>query len=75
LELAEEDLKIRGAGNLIGLDQSGGQIFKAARLTDLELIAATQEVAKKMLDEDELLSKYEIWRVRMEKMRETRHGE
>ncbi len=75
MELAEEDLKLRGAGNLIGLDQSGGQLFKAARLTDLELIRNAQVVANKMLDEDESLSRYPIWKTRISIIQETRHGE
>jgi ATP-dependent DNA helicase RecG len=75
LELAEEDLVLRGAGNLIGLDQSGGQLFKAARITDTQLIQQAQEVAKKMLDDDKTLKNAPIWRERMLKMQETRHGE
>jgi RecG-like helicase len=75
MKLAEEDLLLRGAGNLVGLEQSGGQLFKAARLTDLELIRSAQDEAKKMLDEDMSLSAYPVWKRRMLQMQETKHGE
>lgn len=75
LDLAEEDLVLRGAGNLIGLEQSGGQLFKAARITDTQLIQQAQELAKKMLDEDAQLKNAPIWKQRMQKMQETKHGE
>lgn len=75
MDLAEEDLKLRGVGNLIGLEQSGSAMFKAARLTDLDLIKATQEVATKWLEEDPRLEKHEIWQKRVKEIQETRHGE
>ncbi len=75
LDLAEADLALRGAGNLIGLDQSGGRMFKAARMTDLPLIKAAQEVASRWLDEDPRLNDHPIWKERMKQVQETRHGE
>lgn len=75
MDLAEEDLKLRGAGNLIGLEQSGGAIFKAARMTDLDLIRAAQEVAMEWLEEDADLNHRSVWKERVRQIQETRHGE
>jgi len=50
-ELAEEDLKIRGAGNLYGTEQSGYS-FKIATLSNLEMVERSKKYAEKILDSD-----------------------
>ncbi len=44
--LASEDLKLRGAGKILGLAQSGLGDFQAVRLTDLILIKQAKEAAE-----------------------------
>lgn len=56
-ELAEEDLKLRGPGDVLGTDQSGlGTIQFGEWLTDMRLIYRGRELAEKILDEDPELS-------------------
>jgi ATP-dependent DNA helicase RecG len=51
--LAEEDLRIRGAGQLFGRAQSGLPDLKLARIQqDLDLVAATRELAMRIVDRD-----------------------
>lgn len=57
-ELAEIDLKLRGAGEIFDLKQSGFLNFKIADLSDQKLTAAAQSEAKKILSTDENLNKY-----------------
>ncbi len=57
-ELAEQDLKIRGPGELVGVRQSGLPDLAMASLTDFELIKNTREEAEKLIDADNKLSKY-----------------
>jgi ATP-dependent DNA helicase RecG len=52
LDLAEEDLRIRGPGEYYGLRQSGFPGLRIARLTDLELIQRVRGAAAQILDED-----------------------
>jgi ATP-dependent DNA helicase RecG len=56
-EIAEEDLRLRGAGDLLGVQQSGLPEFRIADLetqTDLMLLAQTD--ARRLLDQDPHLS-------------------
>ena len=57
-ELAEQDLKIRGPGELVGVRQSGLPDLAMASLTDFELIKNTKDEAGKLIDADYKLSKY-----------------
>lgn len=75
LALAEADLVLRGAGNVLGLEQSGGHIFKAARMTDGVLIHAAQKIATDWLDEDSTLAHKPEWQARVLAMQETKHWE
>jgi ATP-dependent DNA helicase RecG len=51
--LAEEDLRIRGAGQLFGRAQSGLPDLTLARIQqDLDLVAATRELATRILEGD-----------------------
>jgi len=52
LDLAEEDLRIRGPGEFYGLRQSGFPPLRVARLTDLELLQRVRAVAAGMLEHD-----------------------
>lgn len=56
--LAEEDLKIRGPGELLGTKQSGLPELKIARLVeDAALIAQARKLAFKYIENDRLLTK------------------
>ena len=57
-ELAEQDLKIRGPGELVGVRQSGLPDLAMASLSDAQLIKCTREEAEKLIDADYKLSKY-----------------
>jgi ATP-dependent DNA helicase RecG len=51
--IAEEDLKLRGPGEILGLRQSGEQNFRAARPEDVEELAPlAQSDAQLLLDRD-----------------------
>lgn len=50
--LAEEDLKIRGAGNAFGTAQSGLPDLKFATLGDTELMKKTRDWAHRILEKD-----------------------
>jgi ATP-dependent DNA helicase RecG len=54
-ELAELDLKLRGAGNIFGTSQHGRQILKVASFSDFALIDKTKKEAEKIFPE---LEKY-----------------
>jgi ATP-dependent DNA helicase RecG len=54
--IAEEDLKLRGAGELLGTAQSGLPLFKIADLgRDAELLAAARDDAQLILSRDPAL--------------------
>jgi len=55
LELAEEDLRLRGPGEYYGLRQSGFPDFRVARLNDLALIQEVREAATQLLEQDPAL--------------------
>lgn len=73
--IAEEDLKRRGSGNLLGLEQSGKPLFKSARATDLDLMVQAKEAAEIVLKESQDLSKYPELKKIVERIRETEHQE
>lgn len=61
-EIAEEDLKLRGPGELLGVSQSGYFGFQVANLTrsqDRALLEKAREDAKKLIEQDSTLSAYE----------------
>jgi len=57
-ELAEQDLKIRGPGELVGIRQSGLPDLAMASLSDFELIKNAREEAEALIEKDEKLLKY-----------------
>jgi ATP-dependent DNA helicase RecG len=57
-EIAEEDLKMRGPGDLMGTLQHGFPEFKAGNLIkDADIIEFTKTCAVKIIEEDPTLSK------------------
>mgnify|MGYP002879020084 FL=1 len=55
--IAEEDLRLRGAGELLGARQSGLPSFRVAQLpAHQELLTIAQDDAKLILSKDEVLS-------------------
>jgi ATP-dependent DNA helicase RecG len=74
-EVAEEDLKRRGEGNLLGTEQSGLPIFRAGLATDLELMALAKREAEELLRTDPDLASHEALRDRVHTWRMTSHQE
>ncbi len=74
-EVAEADLKLRGSGNILGLQQSGQPIFRTARFDDLELMAAARETSSELVSADPGLEKYPGLKKAVEDVRETSHRE
>lgn len=60
LSIAETDLKLRGAGDLYGVEQSGFPELKIASLFDYPLIKKAKETAEKIITESPDLSKYPL---------------
>lgn len=74
-EVAEADLRLRGSGNLLGTQQSGQAIFKAARTDDVELMAVARTISADMVADDVTLKKYPALKHIVDGMRETSHQE
>ena len=55
-EIAEEDLRIRGAGEYMGTRQSGLNDLKVARLTDLDIMRMARQEANLLLEADPALA-------------------
>ena len=51
--IAEEDLRLRGPGEILGTRQSGEEVFRAATASDVETLApVAQRDAKLLLERD-----------------------
>ena len=74
-ELAEEDFRRRGAGNLFGTQQSGYMAFRAIKWQDLDLLKEATQVAKRLLNDDPGLEQHVWLRERVMRMREAAHLE
>lgn len=62
-KIAEEDLVLRGTGEIMGERQHGGDELRLARLgVDSDLISRAKEVATNLLDTDPLLSAHAFLR-------------
>lgn len=59
-ELAEYDLKFRGAGQLSGREQWGVSDVAMEALQNLKMVEAARAEAKLLLEEDEALSRYPL---------------
>ena len=58
-EIAEADLRLRGPGDLQGLQQSGVLDLKLASIVDDEpLVQATRNLVRDLLDDDPSLGRY-----------------
>jgi ATP-dependent DNA helicase RecG len=74
-EIAEEDLKIRGEGNLLGMQQSGRAIFRVARTDDLVLMAQSRQATVEILSKDPSLQSYPKLQQLVKTLQETSHQE
>lgn len=74
-ELAELDLEFRGAGELYGLRQSGFPDFKIAKLSDIELIKLTKNLAKKIFSIDPELKSFPYLLDKVKKLDKSIHLE
>jgi ATP-dependent DNA helicase RecG len=75
-ELADEDLKRRGAGSLLGTEQSGeGSGFKAATYEDLTFLPRVRELVKAILHDDGGLGRFPRWKEKVEELQDTTHLE
>lgn len=74
-ELAEHDLKIRGAGELYGTRQSGLPDIAMKSLGDIQLVKQTREAASRLLEKDPELSPYPLLQEKLKEFRKTIHLE
>lgn len=74
-ELAEKDLKIRGPGDLVGKRQWGIADFTMEALRNRKLVEKSQDIAKKILEEEENLNNFPIMRKKLEVMEKKLHFE
>ncbi len=74
-EVAEADLRLRGSGNILGTQQSGIPLFRAAHMDDVQLMTYAREAATEMLTEDSSLETYPVLAQEILKMRQTSHRE
>jgi ATP-dependent DNA helicase RecG len=58
-KLAEEDLRLRGPGDFIGVRQSGMPEMRVANLNDTDLIALARKMARQVWEDDPYLRKPE----------------
>ena len=75
LKLAEQDLKIRGAGQFLGTKQWGIPDVAMNALSNLSLVETTREQAKKTLDKDPELKRAPALRQRLKQFSKDIHLE
>jgi len=74
--IAEEDLKMRGSGNIIGTQQSGKSIFRHVRpWEDYGVMQKARDEAVKLMGLDPMLASHKELRESAESLTETEHGE
>ncbi|MFN3975110.1 MAG: ATP-dependent DNA helicase RecG [Dehalococcoidia bacterium] len=64
--VAEEDLRLRGEGEVLGTRQSGIPTFRVARLGDKDLLLQAREEARRLLEADPDLSDAKLAPLRQE---------
>ncbi len=69
-ELAEYDLRNRGPGNIFGTNQHGYMKLKVASLSDIGLIKAASDAARRLFERCRDLSDYPRLRVMVDRVRE-----
>jgi ATP-dependent DNA helicase RecG len=70
--IAEEDLRLRGPGEILGERQHGGSELRVARLgEDADLIPRAQEIAAKILRDDPELAKHDFFREYIQTVEQT----
>jgi ATP-dependent DNA helicase RecG len=74
-ELAEMDLKIRGAGEIYGTRQSGIADFKIATLYDYAIMKQAAEASEIILENDGTLESYPLLKQKMDEHRSSIHFE
>lgn len=73
--VAEEDLKMRGQGNVLGLQQSGRNIFKYVRPEDTDVMTKARDTAIELMQINPELNDYPELRDKAISLRDTAHGE
>lgn len=74
-KLAEIDLKLRGAGEIFGIRQSGLPDLQMASLTDLTLIKTTRDESCLLLTKDSKLDKYPLLKNKLKSFGSSIHFE
>ena len=74
-ELAEQDLKIRGPGDIFGTRQWGVPDIVLKGIADPEFVRAVRHEAIELLKKDQTLSKYPELRKKLEEREKTIHPE
>ncbi len=74
-ELAEEDLKLRGPGDFFGTQQSGLPNTVTANLMNAPLVYAARETARKLLEQDPMLTKHPLLKQELVDFRAQFHRE
>ncbi len=74
-DLAEQDLKIRGPGEVFGQRQSGIPDLVMDSLADISLVTKTRQAAKEILIEDPGLKKYPLLREKIQEFEKKVHLE
>jgi ATP-dependent DNA helicase RecG len=73
--VAEEDLRIRGEGDLFGTQQSGEATFPSVRTGDVDLMSAARDEAMRLLEEDPKLARHPALQEEIARRHATAHRE